>query len=294
MKNRFVTYREKILNRILKTDPDDVLNSPEPSPEEVPGNRSLDMEIKSSLNRIKAEAVSENGKQVNYSKLAQSPSYQEHRKLVNLLNTFEYQALPTWEGQLAFWINLYNALVIDAVIQENVLSSVTESRLGIMRFFQKAAYRVGGDRFSLTDIEHGVLRENSGFPHFPGSHFSPGDTRQKSVVKPMDFRIHFALNCASNSCPPIGVYNPDSLDKQLDLATRNFINVDSILDLKKKQFSISKIFRWYWADFGGKDGILRTLGNYLDRPEIQGQLGQGLSAFRLKFHPYDWGLNKIS
>lgn len=294
MKKHFVTYREKILNRILSTNPDDVLNSPGPSPEQVPGNSSLDREIKRSLNQIKAEAISSEGNRVDYARLAQSPSYLEHRRLVSQLESFDFHSLLSRESRLAFWINLYNALVIDAVIQEKVLSSVTESRLGIMRFFQKAAYRVGGARFSLTDIEHGVLRENSGFPHFPGPHFSSKDPRLLSVIKPMDSRIHFALNCASNSCPPIGIYSPESIDQQLELATRNFINADSSVDLKQKQISISKIFRWYWADFGGKAGILRMLGTYLHHPEVQGQFGQNLRAFRLKFHPYDWGLNKLS
>ena len=293
MKNRFVTEREKILNRILKSNPDAVLNSPGISPEGIPGNGSLDVEIKESLNRIKAEAVSDDGKKVDYARLAQSPIYQEHKKLVSQLNTYDYHALPSREEKLAFWINLYNALVLDAVIQEKVISSVTESWLGIMSFFQKAAYRIGGDRFSLTDIEHGILRENSGFPHFPGPHFSPSDPRLKSVIKPMDFRIHFALNCASNSCPPIGVYTSDLIDHQLDLAARNFINTDSIVNLKKKQISISKIFRWYEADFEGKNGILRTLRKHLDHSELQGLPSQDFLTFRLKFHPYDWGLNKL-
>jgi hypothetical protein len=228
---------------------------------------------------------------VNYSRLAQSRSYQEHKQLVSRLNTFDYHSLISRESRLAFWINLYNALVLDAVIQEKITSSVTESWLGMMSFFQKAAYLISGDRFSLTDIEHGILRANSGFPYLPGPHFSSRDPRRLGLIEPMDSRIHFALNCASNSCPPIGVYSPEFIDQQLDLAALSFINADSVLDLANQTISVSMIFRWYQIDFGGKSGIFKTLEKYLELPEGEGRQPLNLSGFRLKFHPYDWGLN---
>lgn len=291
MNDILVSLREKLLHRVLRVDPETVLNPPETSRDEFPGEGSLDQAITTSLNRIRAEAVSEDGRQVDYLKLAQSPTYREFRKLVNYLDRFDYHTLNSREARLGFWINLYNALVVDAVIQENVTSSVTESWLGIVSFFQKAAYRVGGDRFSLTDIEHGVLRANSGFPYFPGPQFSPNDPRLASVTQPMDARIHFALNCASKSCPPIGVYSPDWIDQQLDLAAKSFINADTVLDIKNQLVSISMIFRWYWADFGGKAGILNMLGKYLDHPDDTSKPIPNLNSFRIKFHPYDWGLN---
>lgn len=294
MKNLYIDYREKYLNRILRVNPDAVLNSPETSGGEVPGSSSLDREIKESLNRIKADAISPDGRQVDYSSIANSHSYLEYRKLVSLLGEFDFRSLSSRDEKLVFWINLYNTLVIDAVIQAKIQGSVTESWLGVMGFFQKAAYLVGGERFSLTDIEHGVLRANRGFPYFPGPHFSPNDPRKGAVINSLDPRIHFALNCASNSCPPIGVYSPGQINQQLDLAARNFINTESTVDLEKQEISASRIFLWYRADFGGIAGVLSILEKYLEIPGEKGWKQENLSDFRLKYHSYDWGLNKLS
>jgi hypothetical protein len=195
---------------------------------------------------------------------------------------------------LAFWINLYNALVIHAVIQENVQNSVTESWLGILSFFQRAAYTVGGLRFSLTDIEHGILRDNRGFPYFPGTHFSSNDPRQKLVIHEKDPRIHFALNCASNSCPPIGVYSPESLDIQLDIASKNFIHGDLLINKESKTITISSIFRWYQVDFGDIKGVLEFLINHLDDLADQAWLRNHQSNIRVRYHPYDWSLNRLT
>ncbi len=285
--------RDRFLNWIMRVDPEAVLNPPESSGGEIPGSSSLNMEIKESLNQIKAKAISSDGRQVDYTSIATSHSYQEYRKLVGHLGGFDYLSLSSRDEQLAFWINLYNALVIDAVIQSKVQGSVTEGWLGILRFFQNAAYLVGGERFSLTDIEHGVLRSNSGFPYFPGPHFSPADPRRAAVINPMDYRIHFALNCASYSCPPIGIYNPDQIDQQLDLAARSFINADSVLDMNKRQISISRIFRWYRGDFGGKEGILRILMKYLEPTQIKDWNPLKLADLRIKIHTYDWSLNHL-
>jgi hypothetical protein len=294
MTNLYINSRENNFNKILRVDPGFVLNSPEYSSGEIPGSSSLDLEIKQSLNRIKAEAISPDGSKVDYRSITASHSYREYKKLTSHLGNYDFKSLSSREEKLAFWINLYNALVIDVVIQAKTQSSVTEGWLGILRFFHQAAYLVGGERFSLSDIEHGVLRANSGFPYFPGSHFPAKDPRETAIIDPLDVRIHFALNCASNSCPPIGVYSPDQIDSQLDLAARSFINSDTKLDLSKKWLSISRIFRWYWVDFGGKEGILKILEKYLESPQRKKWNLKDLADLRLKFHPYDWKLNKFS
>jgi hypothetical protein len=293
MNNLVISARERFLDRLLGVDPTAVLNPPQSTDEEYKGSSSLDKEIKQSLNQIKAEAFRSDGQKVDYAVLPGSPSYQEYRALVSNLNQFDIHSLSSREQVLGFWINLYNALVIDAVIHENIQKSVIESRFGILGFFQKAAYQVGDERFSLTDIEHGVLRANSGTPYLPGPHFSDKDPRMAVVIKDLDPRIHFALNCASLSCPPIGVYSPDHIDEQLDLATRNFINTDTLLDINRQQITVSRIFRWYRDDFGGNQGILKFLMEYLETPMGLRQNQIDLSNFRVKFHRYDWRLNKL-
>jgi hypothetical protein len=249
--------------------------------------------IKGTLNQIKSLVITENG-EVDYQKLVKEQLYQSFREMVGNLQEFEIQRLSTREEKLAFWINLYNALVIDAVIQENIQDSVTESWLGVLSFFQKAAYQVNDTRFSLTDIEHGVLRGNSGFPYFPSPHFSPSDPRLEAVIQPFDPRIHFALNCASNSCPPISVYTPENIHDQLDLAARNFINNDLAADQERKVVSISKIFQWYQGDFCREPGIISFLIHYINDQDISRWLSDNQNAVKIKYHTYDWGLNKIS
>jgi hypothetical protein len=270
-----------------------ILNSQKFSTKGISGDSSLAGDIKTSLNQINSLAMTEKGK-VDYQKLVGDPLYQSFRELVEELQKFDFHKLSTREEKLAFWINLYNALVIDAVIQEKIRDSVTETRLGILAFFQKAAYQVNGLRFSLTDIEHGVLRGNSGFPYFPAPHFSPADPRLEAVIQPFDLRIHFALNCASNSCPPIGVYTPEKIPDQLDQAARNFINNDLVINSDLKMMSISKIFHWYQDDFGGEPGILSFLMKYINDQDAKRWISNNQPSIKIQYHPYDWGLNKIS
>ncbi|NQS91382.1 MAG: DUF547 domain-containing protein [Chloroflexi bacterium] len=290
--NWLIRVRENILNTLLRTNPAATLNTIEGSPERDLIDGSLAAEIKKTLNHLKSLAVSADNQTVNYGLLQRDPAYQDYRVLTEQLGTFNIESLESPQEKLAFWINLYNALIIDAVIQENIQDSVTESWLGVLSFFQKAAYWVNGSRFSLSDIEHGVLRGNRGFPYFPGSHFGASDPRLKAVVETVDPRIHFALNCASKSCPPINFYTPENLDSQLDLAARNFINQDLILKKDQQRISISMIFRWYQVDFGGRDGMFSFLEKYLVDPLDSQWIQNNRTAVQLDFHPYDWGLNK--
>ena len=291
--DRYITGREKLLNRVLAAEPLTSLNPDMPSIKGGPEGYVLAAEIKGSINQFKAIAMDNNGALVDYQQLSLTPVYAAYRELVSHLPDFDYSTLSSKEQRLAFWINLYNTLVIDAVIQEDVRTSVIDTRLGILSFFHKAAYLINGQRFSLTDIEHGVIRGNRGFPYFPGPHFPSYDPRHRAVIRPLDPRIHFALNCASNSCPPIGVYTPEQLETQLDLAARNFIRGDLLLDKDQKTVSVSKIFRWYQVDFGGKQGIIDFLLNHIMEPEIQGWLEENRTTAKLNYHPYDWGLNQL-
>jgi len=289
----YLTGREKLLNRVLGADPSTALNPNKRSTKGGSTGSALATEIKRSINEFKLIAMDDNGELVDYQHLSLNPVYAGYQDLVSRLHNFDYSTFSSRDERLAFWINLYNTLVIDAVIQEGVKTSVTDSRLGILSFFQKAAYFINDQRFSLSDIEHGIIRSNLGFPYFPGPHFPSTDPRRSAVIHPLDPRIHFALNCASISCPPIGVYSPEQLDSQLDLAARNFIQGDLLLDKDRKIVSVSSIFRWYQVDFGGKGGIIDFLLNHIMEPEIQGWLEENRTAARLNYHRYDWGLNQL-
>jgi hypothetical protein len=93
------------------------------------------------------------------------------------------------------------------------------------------------------------------------------------MVRPPDVRVHFALNCASRSCTPIGVYSADQIDAQLELATRSFIVSDTSLDRRQHTLTVSRIFRWFAGDFGGRAGVRAFLLRYLPEDERREWLG---------------------
>ena len=187
-----------------------------------------------------------------------------------------------------FWLNIYNAMIIDAVIQykseQNMLS-----RPGI---FRQAAYCIGGLRFSADDIEHGVLRQNRPHPLLPLRPFPPGDLRLEFKVERFDPRIHFSLVCGSRSCPPIAYYGVEHLDTQLDQAAGAFINGGAVRwEPTRRRLWLSKIFKWYAADFGGPEAVLAMIRRYSRDEGIQNLPHAG--DITLRYSSYDWGINRV-
>ena len=157
---------------------------------------------------------------------------------------------------LAFWINIYNALTIHGAIAAGVKKSVLEAK----GFFRHTAYRIGPWVFSLDAIEHGLLRENRGHPaRLLLPQLAPWDGRRALVVRPMDIRIHFALNCGAASCPPIRHYTAQKIDAELDLAAGSFLSGGGVrIDPATGKVHLSRLFLWFWRDFGF--GKRRQLG----------------------------------
>lgn len=248
--------------------------------------------IKRAANRLKAAAVLDDGRRVDYGLLRTSAAYAEYRDVFTpQLRSFDPATLVGDQARLAFWINIYNALIIDAVIAFGVQNSVAEGFLGTTTFFRRAAYIVGGGRVSADDIEHGILRANRGSPFIPGPQFSHDDPRRPWTVAQLDPRIHFALNCASRSCPPIGVYDAGRLDAQLDLAAANFVAHDVEVVPSEGLVRLSSIFRWFADDFGGQAGVVKLLLSYLPEDEKRQWLAAQAGKVRLSYRAYDWGLN---
>jgi hypothetical protein len=288
--NVLIAIRERILGWLVPPDPSNVLNAIPLSPNASPPS-DLSGELKQAMDRLKSIAMEESGRKVDYAKLRASPAYEEYRqKCSALLQEYQPENLPTISAKRAFWINLYNALLIDAVIALNIQESVTEGKLGIITFFRRAAYRVDGKRASLEDIEHGILRGNRGHPLLPGPQFASGDPRMAWCL-PLDPRIHFALNCGSRSCPPIQVYSAGSLEAQLDQATKNFVDANVRLDPAKRLLVPSSIFKWFKGDFGGQSGVISFVIGYLPMDERRAWLSKYRNQIRLHYAPYDWGIN---
>jgi hypothetical protein len=166
----------------------------------------------------------------------------------------------------AFLINAYNAYAIRGILD----GESTDSRSKRRRFFNRYQFELMGEPSTLQDIEHQQLR-------------------------PMgDPRIHFAIVCASLSCPRLSsrAYVPERLDTQLDEAARGFINdpTRNRFELDRGQAWVSPIFDWFDEDFAATDGsVPGYLARYVNAPDVARRLAD--DELQLRYDRYDWGLN---
>ncbi len=189
--------------------------------------------------------------------------------LMHLDNTKLILDLNSDEKKIAFWVNCYNALV------QNKLSKNTTSYKNKKEFFEGQSINIGGELMSLNDIENGILRcqlvkKNGGL-------------LKQLCPKKMDYRIHFALNCGANSCPPIAFYDPKNLDQQLSIAEESFVKSSSRYDSTQNKVEISELFKWYERDFNGTTGIIQLLKRY--------QIIPSWSIPKIIHSKYDWSLD---
>lgn len=173
--------------------------------------------------------------------------------------------------KLCFWLNLYNAAFL-----------YLRKQMGLKRpgIYTKKVIPIAGEVLSLDDIEHGILRKYR-WKYSKGYLPSLGVRRiiRLLSVDKIDYRIHFALNCGAKSCPPIFFYDPENLDEQLDMATQEFISNNTVFSHENKEIYISRIFRWYMADFGGRKGIRKLLNKVFE---------QDLRDYKIRYQTYDW------
>jgi hypothetical protein len=270
------------LDRLLGISPDEVLNSGAALP--VLDNPS--QALKRSADAMRVSAVDPETGKVDYGALADSKAYSEFRRLTRSLPLCRLEDMGDRQSLMAFWINLYNALILDAVVSYGV-SGTLQDQLGI---FRQAAYNVGGMRFSADDIEHGVLRGNRRNPFLPFAPFGRDDPRLEMALEPIDPRVHFALVCGARSCPPIAFYDGTKLDAQLESACINFINAGGAeYDSASRTLGLSRILRWYQRDFGGRRGVLELTKKCTHDDELRSALEAG--RVRIRYMRYDWTLN---
>lgn len=175
--------------------------------------------------------------------------------------------LPEKEG-LAYYINAYNAWTIKLILKNWPVDSIKDIGPFWSTPWKIDFVRIGETTVSLDFIENKVLR-----------------TRFK------DPRVHFAINCASKSCPPLRAepYEGARIDVQLDDAAGRFINNGASNYLKDKTLYLCKIFDWFSGDFGGEEGVLAFIRKY-----AQGDLALKLATAgkpEIVFLDYDWSLN---
>ncbi|MBO3700585.1 DUF547 domain-containing protein [Roseivirga sp. E12] len=161
------------------------------------------------------------------------------------VQTFDLSYLENDKDKKAFWINVYNGLTNYQIVKNQLSESVWEKE----DFFRDELLVIGDLSFSLDDIEHGILRKNGPRKNNKPRQFSDGDLRLKLMIEKMDYRVHFALNCGSVSCPPIAFYSSEKIDQQLSDAEASFSASEFIVNHAKKTVECSSIFLWYRTDF---------------------------------------------
>lgn len=181
----------------------------------------------------------------------------------------------TREQKLAFWINAYNACTVKLILDHYPLRSIRS--IGLLpgaafreEFIGLGALRGRSGNLSLNDIEHEILRREFREP-----------------------RIHFAIVCASKSCPALRseAYRARDLGAQLDAAARSFVRDASKnrYDAATRTLRISSIFDWFRADFEGAAGTLpEFVARYADESTARALRAGGV---RVEFLDYDWSLN---
>lgn len=159
------------------------------------------------------------------------------------------------------------------------------------QLYASASYNIGGEVYSLNEIENGLLRGNrlSAVP-YTRTPFALTDTAKIGLMLECDPRIHFALNCGAVSCPPIAVYEAESLDEQLDTATSGFLEGNTEVDKENNSVSLSMLFEWYKEDFGSSsDNVINWIK--MRSPQKLNESISQLTKPTLKFSTYDWNLN---
>ncbi|MEA1785584.1 DUF547 domain-containing protein [Arenibacter sp. GZD96] len=164
----------------------------------------------------------------------------------------------TKEDRLAYYINLYNAGTIKLITANYPVKSIKD----IKRPWDQKWLRIGDKMYSLGDIEHEILRKMN------------------------EPRIHFAINCASFSCPKLinEAYKAEHVDQQLHIAAVNFINDPNRNIISTEKAQLSEIFKWFKKDFT-ENGSLTDFVNQYAKTTINRKTKTG-------YLDYDWSLNE--
>ncbi|NIO03294.1 MAG: DUF547 domain-containing protein [Proteobacteria bacterium] len=263
-----------------------ILNSETASGREPSEN--IDIALRKAIADLQANFFDLDEGRINYGAVRGTSQFNSYVRLAGFLKKYDLKSLRDRNQRLAFWINLYNTMVVHGVVGLGIKQSVKETR----GFFNRVKYDIGGYLFSLNDVEHGILRGNRRIPHRPWRAFNRDDPRCDFIISPMDVRIHFTLVCGSQSCPPIGFYSADGIEEQLELATQTFINSKEVEIIPEgKILRISRIFKWYRPDFGRRDDLVQFLIRYLDAGEKKEFLQNNANRIRIRYNHYDWSLN---
>ncbi|XP_010771440.1 uncharacterized protein isoform X2 [Notothenia coriiceps] len=288
---------QRLVNVVKKEPlPADAPPLPEENPTEstsgeTDGAAELSLLLRELILKLFSEHLSADGKSVDYKGMSGDPAFERYCELAIQLQRVELLSLSR-EEKLAFFINIYNALVIHG----NLRLGAPTNMLQRYKFFNYVSYLIGGELFTLQDIENGVLRGNRRGMAQLLRPFSKTDPRLQVALPDAEPLIHFALNCGAKGCPPIKTYTPKDIDSQLRTAAEAFLENDDscLVDSGKREVRLSQIFKWYKADFGGTDEkLLKWVLDHMGDSPKKSSLQDVISAGKTKviFLPYDWSTN---
>lgn len=225
-------------------------------------------DLHSEFNSLLGSYVTEEG--VRYG--AWADAAEDLQRLSSYIDHLEAVSPGTLDrgAELAYWINLYNAVTLELVLSNYPLDSIKDTAGFLRSPWNKKLVVVEGSELSLNAIENEIIR-----PRF------------------QDARIHFALNCASVGCPPLAqsAYRADSLDDQLDNACRRALNDPRWVRIESDRLILSKIFDWYREDFERDAGSVKEfITPYREVGEVS---VEGLEGLKIKHADYDWSLNRV-
>ncbi|CAD6212943.1 unnamed protein product [Miscanthus lutarioriparius] len=258
-------------------------NDGEPKPAAAVGQRMTRIML-----AILEAYASDDRRHLDYSRIAASEEFRRYANLVQELQRADMTQLPA-EERLLFFLNLHNAMAIHAVIRVGQPSAVDRRP-----FFSDFQYVVGGHPFSLAAIRNGILRANRRQPYTLAKPFGSSDRRLELAQRRANPLVHFALCDATRSSPIVRFYTTQGVEPELRHAAREFFLHGGVeIDLESRTVNLTRIIKWYSADFGQDRDILRWLLNYLD-PTKAGLLTHLLNdggPINISYMNYDWSLN---
>mmetsp|Transcript_17441 Transcript_17441/g.53397 ORF Transcript_17441/g.53397 Transcript_17441/m.53397 type:complete len:349 (-) Transcript_17441:51-1097(-) len=265
------------------------------------------------IRALQAEFVTPEG--VDYTGMAESGLFKDYVSETAKLGTMDVAGELQDEGtRKAFFINVYNALLFHAMVERIARDEAPKTLMDRLKLYATSSYDIGGFVLSLNDIENGVLRGNrKGAAPWAKLPFKAGSPAEQTLSVPCDPRIHFALNCGAKSCPPVRFYAPETVDEDLDDATKTFfskpggISVDPSGAEEGAGVTSTKLLEWYQNDFvveqtgepvekpeQGHAAVLAWVAKFLDSDAAE-QAGAALEGkLAWDYYDYDWSVNASS
>lgn len=164
----------------------------------------------------------------------------------------------TKNEKLAYWINLYNVLTVDLIVRHYPIKSIKD----IKNPWKQRLWKTANISYNLDEIEHDILRKMN------------------------EPRIHFAIVCASISCPKLQnkAFKANTLDAQLTKATKAFLADNTKNEITKNQLKLSKIFKWFRKDFETNGTVIEFINQYTSTTISKDA--------KINYKDYNWNLNE--